>query len=65
MKRLTCARCKKPISGARTVIDGVFCCARCTYEHDLGREATPPTRHRAPPLQKETLFTPPPKVEKR
>lgn len=67
MPKLICSRCKRtiPSTGARAVIEGSFVCARCTYEHDYpDREVVEPVRHRAKPLQKETLFPLPPKLER-
>lgn len=65
MTKLTCRNCKKQITGAKAVIEGSYWCPRCVYERDMpDREIVEPKRHRARPLQKETLFTPPPKVSK-
>ncbi len=62
---LTCSRCKKPITGAKAVIDGQYVCPRCTYINDYpDKEVVEAKRPRAKTLQKETLFEPPPKIQK-
>ena len=62
-KKLACWVCKKPISGARTVIDGMWHCADCTYRHDHpGKEIPEPVKPWRPAKQKETLFPLPEKV---
>ena len=62
---LICADCKKPITGAKTVIHEMWHCARCTYIHDYpNKEIVERKRIRARPAQTETLFEPPPKIQK-
>jgi ribosomal protein L37AE/L43A len=34
-EKIVCVMCKKPISGARTVINGQWHCADCTYRIDF------------------------------
>lgn len=56
-KKPVCAACKKPITGARTVIDEMWHCADCTYLHDNpGKELPPAVRPARPKKQTETLF---------
>lgn len=55
--KLSCWVCKKPISGARTVIEGKWHCGDCTYLHDHPEVVVPPpVVRRRIPKQKETLF---------
>jgi ribosomal protein L37AE/L43A len=61
-KKIVCAECKKPISGARTVIKGMWHCSGCTYKHDYpDREISEPVKIGATKKQAETLFPLPPK----
>lgn len=56
-KRIVCAVCKKPITGAKTVIEGMWFCPDCTYLHDnLGKEIPLAVKPGRPKKQKETLF---------
>lgn len=56
-EKVICFRCRKTITGAKTVIDEQWHCGDCTYLLDHpGVETEPPKRMRARPLQKETLF---------
>lgn len=60
----TCHKCGTNVATApRTIIDGLWTCARCTYEHDYpDREVVPVPRRRVSALiQEETLFPLPPK----
>lgn len=64
--KITCWSCKKPISGARTVIAGQWHCGDCTYKHDNpGVEIAESKRLRPLKIQDETLFPLPEKKEKR
>lgn len=62
-KKPTCHKCGASLgSGAKAVIEGLWTCAKCTYEHDYPDAKPASTRHRrALPLQEETLFPVPPK----
>ncbi len=64
--KITCWVCKKPISGARTVIEGMWHCGDCTYKYDYpGKQVEETKAQRALRLQDETLFPLPPKRGKR
>lgn len=61
-RKVSCSECKKPISGARTVIAGRWFCADCTYKHDYPDKQIPePVKLKAAKKQSETLFPLPPK----
>ena len=56
-KKLVCSQCKKPISGAKTVIDEMWYCSDCTYLHDNpGKQLPPAVKTGKAKKQKETLF---------
>ena len=55
-KKVQCSQCKKPISGARTVINEMWFCPDCTYLHDHpGKEIPLAVKPPRPKKQKETL----------
>ena len=60
-EKIICFRCKKPITGARTVINEQWHCADCTYLIDHPNAVIPerPKRTRVK-KQEETLFPLPP-----
>lgn len=61
-QKIVCSACKKPISGARTVINGMWHCSDCTYRHDYPDAVIPePTPVRRIPKQTETIFDPGPR----
>ena len=62
----TCAGCGKSLAtGAKTVIDSWWYCAECTYKHDYpNADASPQQRPKPLPLQEETLFPLPTKVDR-
>lgn len=61
-RKVICAKCKNPISGARTVINEMWHCADCTYKHDHpDKEIPEPVKTPRPVKQKETLFPVPAK----
>jgi hypothetical protein len=54
---LICHVCKKPITGARTVINERWTCGPCTYKHDYpDREIVEVKRTRAKPYDGPSLF---------
>jgi hypothetical protein len=54
---IICSQCKKPITGARTVIEEKWFCGDCTYKHDMPHvEIKEPERKRPPKLQHPELF---------
>lgn len=64
-RKIVCSECKKPISGARTVIEGRWFCSDCTYKYDHpGKEIPEPVNTRAAKKQNETLFPLPKKESK-
>lgn len=63
--KLTCWVCEKPISGAKTVIEGKYHCPDCTYLHDNPDAVVPEPRKQARVrLQAERLFEPPPPIRR-
>lgn len=63
--RITCFGCGKPLSGAKTVIEGQWRCPDCTYLYDHpDAQISPGGRSRRASLQKERLFDPGPAQEK-
>jgi len=54
--KLTCWGCKKPIVGARTVIDEKWHCGACTYKHDHAGESEP-IKQKSAAVQEEHLFS--------
>jgi ribosomal protein L37AE/L43A len=62
-KKPVCQKCGANVAtAARTVINGLWMCAKCTYEHDYpDRALAPQKRKKAAPIQEETLFPLPPK----
>jgi ribosomal protein L37AE/L43A len=58
-EKIVCFSCKKPIHGPRTVINGQWHCAQCTYRIDVpGTEiaVSPPRRTSSSPPGDQTLF---------
>lgn len=57
-EKIFCYVCQKPIQGARTVIEGKWHCADCTYKHDHPDKEVPEKvkRTRAKPYDGPTLF---------
>ena len=63
--KISCWGCGKPISGSRTVIEGKWYCADCTYAHDHPELENIPRVKRARAVkQEETLFPLPPPTPK-
>ncbi len=56
VKKLSCWGCGKEISGPRTVIEGKWHCADCTYIHDHPDQSIPVIKRTRAAKQKETLF---------
>lgn len=60
--KIVCSRCKKPITGARTVIEEMWWCPDCTYLYDHpGKEVPLSVKQPRQKKQMETLFPIPPK----
>lgn len=61
-KKPVCAKCGAALgTAARTVIEDLWHCEKCTYELDYpDRDVQSVKRKRAAPLQDETLFPLPP-----
>lgn len=60
-KKAVCASCKKPISGARTVIEGMWFCPDCTYLHDNPDKVVASQKPRKEKVTPMKLFDIPPK----
>ncbi len=59
-EKIICFACKKPISGARTVIEAQWHCGDCTYLLDHPEAEIKPPRRTRVRKQDETLFPLPP-----
>lgn len=56
-KKVVCSVCKKPLTGAKTVINEMWHCPDCTYLHDHPDKKVPlAVKPGRPKKQKETLF---------
>jgi ribosomal protein L37AE/L43A len=62
-RKPVCHKCGASLgTGPKTIIQGLWTCAKCTYEHDYPeRQPGLAKRPRPVPIQEETLFPLPPK----
>jgi hypothetical protein len=51
-----CSVCKRPLVGARVVVNERWMCPDCVHEREYGPSPRKPRRGRRKPPQDETLF---------